>query len=178
MATQQPSFLEPQPRYDPIIDKDKFEKELVSISCLVKLVCAVYHFRMTSLIKLCNLLKYLLKKNTLEVSFWKLFLTLSNCGTQLSILLVMHPFFMTYSSMEQSCIHFTTTYPSIYSPGAIISTWREKGCNTLWKCIRNHPLDRANVVCYKSCYLIHKMLRDGYPDVSHTAKPHPILTNY
>lgn len=68
MATQQPSFLEPQPKYDPIIDKDKFEKELVSVSSPLELVYTDYLFRMTSLIRPCNLLKYLLKKNTSEVS--------------------------------------------------------------------------------------------------------------
>ena len=68
MASQKPSFLEPQPKYDPIIDKDKFEKELVSVSRPLELACTGYLFRMTSLIKPCNLLKHLSRKNTSEVS--------------------------------------------------------------------------------------------------------------
>jgi huntingtin interacting protein 1 len=48
----------------------------------------------------------------------------------------------------------------------ILSTWREKGCTTFWKIIHLQPLDRNTVICYKSCYVIHKVLRDGYSDVS------------
>ncbi len=49
--------------------------------------------------------------------------------------------------------------------GAVIATWKEKGCFTLWKVMKTLPLQNSNTVCFKTCYLIHKMLRDGYPEV-------------
>ena len=56
-------------------------------------------------------------------------------------------------------------FVSQFFSGAIIATWREKGCATLWKVVKNLPLQNSNTICYKSCYLIHKVLRDGYTEV-------------
>ncbi|XP_019848785.1 PREDICTED: huntingtin-interacting protein 1-like isoform X2 [Amphimedon queenslandica] len=105
MATLPPSFLGTQPKYDPIADKAKFEKELNDVF-----------------------------SKALQIN---------------------------EAPIKEKHVRSAT-----------ISTWREKNCSTFWKCVRSHPLERQGVVCYKSCYMIHKMLRDGYPDNAKRSATH------
>ena len=50
--------------------------------------------------------------------------------------------------------------------GALIATWREKGCTSFWRVIRQYPLLRSHVQCWKACFVIHRAFRDGHPNVS------------
>ena len=50
--------------------------------------------------------------------------------------------------------------------GALIATWREKGCTSFWRVLRQFPLLRSHVQCWKACFVIHRSFRDGHPDVS------------
>ena len=49
--------------------------------------------------------------------------------------------------------------------GALIATWREKGCTSFWRVLRQYPLLRSHVQCWKACFVIHRAFRDGHPDV-------------
>ena len=51
---------------------------------------------------------------------------------------------------------------------ALIATWREKGCGSFWKVVRHFPVLRSHIVCWKTCFVIHRAFRDGHPDV----RPH------
>jgi huntingtin interacting protein 1 len=48
---------------------------------------------------------------------------------------------------------------------ALIATWREKGCGSFWKVVRHFPVLRSHIVCWKTCFVIHRAFRDGHPDV-------------
>ncbi len=56
---------------------------------------------------------------------------------------------------------------SFLSAGAVIATWKEKGVFTFWKVLKTLSLQNNNTVCFKSCYVIHKVLRDGYHEVTY-----------
>jgi len=47
----------------------------------------------------------------------------------------------------------------------LIATWREKGCISFWKVLRQYPILRSHVQCWKACFVIHRAFRDGYPEV-------------
>ena len=55
--------------------------------------------------------------------------------------------------------------PLSLTPDALIATWREKGCTSFWKVVRQFPVLRSHIVCWKTCFVIHRSFRDGYPDV-------------
>ena len=50
--------------------------------------------------------------------------------------------------------------------GTLIATWRERGCNSFWKVIKQFPFLRSHIVGWKACFVIHRVFRDGHPDVS------------
>ena len=50
--------------------------------------------------------------------------------------------------------------------GTLIATWRERGCSSFWKLIKQFPFLRSHVVAWKACFVIHRVFRDGHPDVS------------
>jgi hypothetical protein len=49
--------------------------------------------------------------------------------------------------------------------GSLIATWRERGCNSFWKVVRQFPFLRSHIVGWKACFVIHRVFRDGHPDV-------------
>jgi huntingtin interacting protein 1 len=55
---------------------------------------------------------------------------------------------------------------------ALIATWREKGCASFWKVARQFPVLRSHIVCWKTCFVIHRTFRDGYPDVVKKSAQH------
>ncbi|KAL5477182.1 hypothetical protein EMCRGX_G023936 [Ephydatia muelleri] len=55
---------------------------------------------------------------------------------------------------------------------ALIATWREKGCTSFWKVLHQFPLTRSHVICWKACFVIHRALRDGHPEVSKKSTGH------
>ena len=55
--------------------------------------------------------------------------------------------------------------PAPVPPGALIATWREKGCTSFWRVLRQYPLLRSHIQCWKACFVIHRSFRDGHPDV-------------
>lgn len=65
-----------------------------------------------------------------------------------------------------------TAYPTIkyiqilnWIPGAIIGTFHEKGAQTFWVCVLRLPLQDNRIVAWKFCYVLHKVLREGHPQV-------------
>ena len=62
------------------------------------------------------------------------------------------------------------------APDALIATWREKGCSSFWRVVRQFPVLRYHIVCWKTCFVIHRAFRDGFPDVS-SCNP-PLTCNY
>ncbi|CAI7993005.1 Huntingtin-interacting protein 1 [Geodia barretti] len=55
---------------------------------------------------------------------------------------------------------------------ALIATWREKGCASFWRVARQFPVLRSHIVCWKTCFVIHRTFRDGYPDVVKKSAQH------
>ncbi len=47
----------------------------------------------------------------------------------------------------------------------LISTWKEKGCSSLWRELHKFPLSSSHVVCWKACFVIHRTFRDGFKNV-------------
>lgn len=48
---------------------------------------------------------------------------------------------------------------------AIIGTYQEKSATTFWDCVFRLPLKENPVVCWKFCFVLHKVLREGHPTV-------------
>lgn len=55
---------------------------------------------------------------------------------------------------------------------ALIATWREKGCTSFWRVVRHFPVLRFHIVCWKTCFVIHRAFRDGFPDVVKKSAQH------
>ncbi|XP_063225058.1 huntingtin-interacting protein 1 isoform X2 [Bacillus rossius redtenbacheri] len=47
----------------------------------------------------------------------------------------------------------------------IIGTFHEKGANTFWACALRLPLQENRIVAWKFCHVLHKVLREGHPQV-------------
>lgn len=54
----------------------------------------------------------------------------------------------------------------------LIATWRERGCNSFWKVIKQFPFLRSHIVGWKACFVIHRIFRDGHPDVVKKSATH------
>lgn len=54
----------------------------------------------------------------------------------------------------------------------LIATWRDKGCSVLWKNIKQFPILRSHVICWKMCFVVHRSFRDGHPDVVKQSRAH------
>jgi len=62
---------------------------------------------------------------------------------------------------------------SIHSyPGIIIDSYREKGSITFWNVVRKLPLQENQIVCWKFCHVLHKLLREGHPRAIADAYPY------
>ncbi|CAL8115528.1 unnamed protein product [Orchesella dallaii] len=48
---------------------------------------------------------------------------------------------------------------------AIIGTYQERGASTFWDCVFRLPLKENPVVCWKFCFVLHKVLREGHVNV-------------
>ncbi|XP_071444494.1 huntingtin-interacting protein 1 isoform X2 [Hetaerina americana] len=48
---------------------------------------------------------------------------------------------------------------------AIIGTFQEKGANTFWSCVLRLPLEDNRIIAWKFCHVLHKVLREGHPQV-------------
>lgn len=47
----------------------------------------------------------------------------------------------------------------------ILGTHHEKGAQTFWSVVTRLPLSSNAVLCWKFCHVLHKLLRDGHPNV-------------
>ncbi|XP_073931809.1 huntingtin-interacting protein 1 isoform X2 [Castor canadensis] len=47
----------------------------------------------------------------------------------------------------------------------ILGTHHEKGAQTFWSVVHRLPLSSNAMLCWKFCYVFHKLLRDGHPNV-------------
>ena len=52
---------------------------------------------------------------------------------------------------------------------AIIGTWHEKGASTFWNSLGRMALPSQVIMCWKAMLVIHKLLREGHPNVSITS---------
>lgn len=48
---------------------------------------------------------------------------------------------------------------------AIIGTYQERSAQTFWECVIRLPLKENPVVCWKFCFVLHKVLREGHNSV-------------
>lgn len=49
--------------------------------------------------------------------------------------------------------------------GAILGTFHEKCAETFWGCVLRLPLQENRIVAWKFCHVLHKVLREGHPQV-------------
>ncbi|XP_074595848.1 huntingtin interacting protein 1 isoform X2 [Brevipalpus obovatus] len=54
----------------------------------------------------------------------------------------------------------------------IIDSYREKGSITFWNVVRKLPLQENQIVCWKFCHVLHKLLREGHPRAIADAYPY------
>lgn len=47
----------------------------------------------------------------------------------------------------------------------IIGTFQEKGGQTFWLVVSKLPLQDNRIVAWKFCHVLHKVLREGHPQV-------------
>lgn len=50
--------------------------------------------------------------------------------------------------------------------GIILGTHHEKGAFTFWSYAIGLPLPSSAILSWKFCHVLHKVLRDGHPNVS------------
>lgn len=50
--------------------------------------------------------------------------------------------------------------------GIILGTHHEKGAFTFWSYAIGLPLPSSSILSWKFCHVLHKVLRDGHPNVS------------
>jgi len=50
--------------------------------------------------------------------------------------------------------------------GTIIGTWQERGNSMFWSVLGKQPLPSQALMCWKSLTVLHKILREGHPNVS------------
>ncbi|XP_021962391.1 huntingtin-interacting protein 1 isoform X2 [Folsomia candida] len=48
---------------------------------------------------------------------------------------------------------------------AIIGTYQERGASTFWECVHRLPTKEHAVLCWKFCFVLHKVLREGHENV-------------
>ena len=66
----------------------------------------------------------------------------------------------------------------IPNPDTLIATWRERGCASFWKVIKPFPFLRSHIVGWKACFIIHRVFRDGHPDVRQRSSAHTLSVDY
>lgn len=55
--------------------------------------------------------------------------------------------------------------------GIILGTHHEKGAFTFWSYAIGLPLPSSSILSWKFCHVLHKVLRDGHPNVSRCCPP-------
>lgn len=55
---------------------------------------------------------------------------------------------------------------------AIIGTYHERGATTFWTVVQLLPLQGNPIVCWKFCHTLHKLLREGHPNVIPESRIH------
>lgn len=58
---------------------------------------------------------------------------------------------------------------------AIIGTFQEKSGETFWRCVTKLPLQEHRIVAWKFCHVLHKVLREGHPNVLASSQRHKTL---
>lgn len=64
--------------------------------------------------------------------------------------------------MSLCCLHLALTLL-----GIILGTHHEKGAFTFWSYAIGLPLPSSSILSWKFCHVLHKVLRDGHPNVLH-----------
>jgi huntingtin interacting protein 1 len=52
----------------------------------------------------------------------------------------------------------------------ILGTFRVEGARLFWSMMTRLQLESHPIVCWKFCYVIHRLLRDGHKHVGHLFK--------
>lgn len=63
--------------------------------------------------------------------------------------------------LSPCCLHLALTLV-----GIILGTHHEKGAFTFWSYAIGLPLPSSSILSWKFCHVLHKVLRDGHPNVS------------
>lgn len=71
-----------------------------------------------------------------------------------------------FPTLESLCLlHLALTLV-----GIILGTHHEKGAFTFWSYAIGLPLPSSSILSWKFCHVLHKVLRDGHPNVSSAAR--------
>ncbi|XP_050536269.1 huntingtin-interacting protein 1 isoform X2 [Daktulosphaira vitifoliae] len=62
-----------------------------------------------------------------------------------------------------------------HARNAIIGTFQEKSGETFWRCVTKLPLQEHRIVAWKFCHVLHKVLREGHPNVVLSSQKHRTL---
>ncbi|XP_060839150.1 huntingtin-interacting protein 1 isoform X2 [Rhopalosiphum padi] len=62
-----------------------------------------------------------------------------------------------------------------HARNAIIGTFQEKSAETFWRCVTKLPLQEHRIVAWKFCHVLHKVLREGHPNVLASSQRHKTL---
>ena len=61
---------------------------------------------------------------------------------------------------------------------AIMGTFQDKGAEMFWHVVKRLQLSTQSVVAWKFCHVLHKVLRDGHPNVSVCAHLLDVLLDF
>ncbi|VVC44540.1 AP180 N-terminal homology (ANTH) domain,I/LWEQ domain,ENTH/VHS,ENTH domain [Cinara cedri] len=62
-----------------------------------------------------------------------------------------------------------------HARNAIIGTFQEKSGETFWRCVSKLPVQEHRIVAWKCCHVVHKVLREGHPNVLASSQRHKTL---
>ena len=57
----------------------------------------------------------------------------------------------------------------------IVATYQENSTFTLWRVLSRFPLHQSPLVCWKMCFVVHRVLRDGPKKVGCVTHTFPLL---
>lgn len=69
------------------------------------------------------------------------------------------------TSISKAINQIETPVKQKHVRSAIIGTFHEKGAQTFWMCVLRLPLQDNRIVAWKFCHVLHKVLREGHPQV-------------
>uniref|UniRef100_A0A8C1WKN1 Huntingtin interacting protein 1 related n=1 Tax=Cyprinus carpio TaxID=7962 RepID=A0A8C1WKN1_CYPCA len=72
-------------------------------------------------------------------------------------------------SITKSITNVEAPIKEKYGRNIILGTHKEGGAVTFWSHAVSLPLSSNAILSWKFCHVVHKLLRDGHPNVSHTA---------